>query len=74
VSEDTPVREVLSILRSALVAEQQTERFARARGRGVVLRLGLLDGPGTWSDQPMGDFGATLPDGIRSTESSAEGP
>jgi hypothetical protein len=70
-SEDTPVREVLPILRSALVAEQQTERFARARGRGVVLRLGLLDGPGTWFDQPMGDFGATLPDGIRSAESSA---
>ncbi|MGZ6574964.1 MAG: NAD-dependent epimerase/dehydratase family protein, partial [Solirubrobacteraceae bacterium] len=60
VSEDTPVREVLPILRSALVAEQQTERFARAGRRGVVLRLGLLDGPGTWYDQPMGDFGATL--------------
>ena len=28
-SEDTPVREVLPILRSALVAEQETERFAR---------------------------------------------
>jgi nucleoside-diphosphate-sugar epimerase len=60
VSEDTPVRKVLPILRSALVAEQQTERFARAGGRGVVLRLGLLDGPGTWYDRPMGDFGATL--------------
>jgi nucleoside-diphosphate-sugar epimerase len=60
VSEDTPVREVLPILRSALAAEQQTERFARAGGRGVVLRLGLLDGPGTWFDEPMGDFGATL--------------
>ena len=60
VSEDTAVREVLPILRSALVAEQQTERFARAGRRGVVLRLGLLDGPGTWYDQPMGDFGATL--------------
>jgi nucleoside-diphosphate-sugar epimerase len=59
-SEDTPVREVLPILRSALAAEQQTERFARAGGRGVVLRFGLLDGPGTWFDQPMGDFGATL--------------
>ncbi len=22
--------------------------------------LGLLDGPGTWFDEPMGDFGATL--------------
>jgi nucleoside-diphosphate-sugar epimerase len=60
VSEDTPVGDVLQILRSALVAEQQTERFARAGGRGVVLRFGLLDGPGTWYDQPMGDFGATL--------------
>jgi nucleoside-diphosphate-sugar epimerase len=60
VSEDTPVGEVLPILRSALAAEQETARFARAGGRGVVLRLGLLDGPSTWYDQPMGDFGATL--------------
>ncbi len=60
VSEDTPVGEVLPILRSALAAEQQTQRFARAGGRGVVLRLGLLDGPGTWYEEPMGDFGATL--------------
>jgi nucleoside-diphosphate-sugar epimerase len=60
VSEDTPVGEVLPILRSALAAEQETERFARAGGRGVVLRFGLLDGPGTWYDEPMGDFGATL--------------
>jgi nucleoside-diphosphate-sugar epimerase len=60
VSEDTPVSEVLPILRSALAAEQQAERFARAGGRGVVLRFGFLDGPGTRYDQPMGDFGATL--------------
>src|SRR3954463_13245158 len=60
VSEDTPVREVRPILRSALAAEQQAERFARAGGRGVVLRLGLLDGPGTGHDEPRGDFGATL--------------
>jgi nucleoside-diphosphate-sugar epimerase len=60
VSEDTPVREVLPLLRSALAAEQQTERFARAGGRGVVLRLGLLDGPGTGSYPPLSDFGATL--------------
>jgi nucleoside-diphosphate-sugar epimerase len=59
-SEDTPVGEVLPILRSALVAEQEAERFARSGGRGVVLRFGLLDGPGTWFDEPMGDFGATL--------------
>ena len=59
-SEDTPIGAVLPILRSALVAEQQAERFGRAGGRGVVLRLGLLDGPGTGLDAPMGDFGATL--------------
>jgi nucleoside-diphosphate-sugar epimerase len=59
-SEDTPCPEVLPILRSALVAEEQAERFARAGGRGVVLRFGFLDGPGTGYDQPMGDFGATL--------------
>ena len=60
VSEDTPVGKVLPILRSALAAERETERFARAGGRGVVLRFGLLDGPGTWFEEPMGDFGATL--------------
>jgi nucleoside-diphosphate-sugar epimerase len=58
--EDTPIGEVLPILRSALAAERQAERFARAGGRGVVLRFGLLDGPGTWFDEPMGDYGATL--------------
>jgi nucleoside-diphosphate-sugar epimerase len=60
VSEDTPVGDVIPILRSALAAERQAERFARAGGRGIVLRFGLLDGPGTWFDEPMGDFGATL--------------
>jgi nucleoside-diphosphate-sugar epimerase len=59
-SEDTPIGEVLPILRSALAAEQQTARFADAGGRGVVLRFGLLDGPGTGNDQPRRDFGATL--------------
>src|SRR5262249_2447896 len=60
VSEDTPVREVSAILRSSLAAEQQTERFACAGGRGVVLRLGLLDGPGTDDYGPLAEFGATL--------------
>ena len=60
VSEETPVREVMPILRSALAAEQQTERFARAGGRGVVLRFGLLDGPGTGEYGPLADFGSTL--------------
>ena len=58
--EDTPVGDVLPILRSALIAEQQAGRFARAGGRGIVLRFGLLYGPGTWFDKPMVDFGATL--------------
>jgi nucleoside-diphosphate-sugar epimerase len=60
VSEDTPVGEVAPILHSALAAEQQAERFARAGGRGVVLRLGLLDGPGTDDYGPLGEYGATL--------------
>lgn len=60
VDEDTPLGEVLPILRSALIAEQETKRFARAGRRGVVLRLGLLDGPGTGNDQPVRAFGATL--------------
>ena len=59
-SERTQVGEVLPILRSALVAEQQAERFAGDGRRGVVLRFGLLDGPGTWFDRPNRDFGATL--------------
>jgi len=60
VSEDTPVGKVLPILESSVAAERETERFARAGRRGVVLRFGLLDGPGTWYEQPMRDFGATL--------------
>jgi nucleoside-diphosphate-sugar epimerase len=60
VSEDTPLGEVPPLLHSALVAEEEAERFARAGGRGVVLRFGLLDGPGTGEYPPMADFGATL--------------
>ena len=59
-NEETPCSDVLPILRSALVAEQQVERFALAGGQGVVLRLGWLDGPFTGNDEPRGDFGATL--------------
>jgi nucleoside-diphosphate-sugar epimerase len=60
VSEETLVGEVSPLLRSALVAEQQAERFARAGGRGVVLRLGLLDGPGAGKYPPFAGYGATL--------------
>lgn len=59
-SEDTPIGDVPVILRSALAAEQQAERFARAGRRGVALRLGLLDGPGTGHGHPDTSLGATL--------------
>jgi nucleoside-diphosphate-sugar epimerase len=59
-SEETPVPEVPPLLLSALAAEQQAERFARAGGRGVVLRMGLLDGPGTGEYPPLAELGATL--------------
>jgi UDP-glucose 4-epimerase len=59
-TEATPIREVMPILRSALVAERETDRFAGSGGRGVVLRFGLLDGPGTGNDEPVRDFGASL--------------
>jgi nucleoside-diphosphate-sugar epimerase len=61
VSEETPVREdVPVIMRSALAAEQQAARFAAAGRHGVVLRLGLLDGPGTGHDHASPILGATL--------------
>lgn len=60
VDEETPVGEVHETLLSALEAERQAERFAKSGRRGVVLRLGLLDGPGTWYDAPNPRFGATL--------------
>lgn len=58
--EDTPVGEVAPNLRSALVAEGEAARFAAAGRRGVVLRLGLLDGPGTGHDEPLDVYGVTL--------------
>ena len=60
-SEETPVRDdVPAIMRSALAAEEQAARFAAAGRHGVVLRLGLLDGPGTGHDHPNPGLGATL--------------
>jgi nucleoside-diphosphate-sugar epimerase len=59
-SEDTPVETVPAVLRSALAAENETDRFARAGRRGVVLRLGLLDGPGTGHDAPVRTLGASI--------------
>ena len=60
VSEETPVGEISPLLQSALAAEEQAERFAGAGGRGIVLRFGLLDGPGTGEYPPLAALGATL--------------
>jgi nucleoside-diphosphate-sugar epimerase len=60
VDEDTPLAHRNGTLASALVAEEHTARFSRGGGRGVVLRLGLLDGPGTGHDEPVRSLGATL--------------
>jgi nucleoside-diphosphate-sugar epimerase len=60
VDEDTPIGEVRPHLKSSLAAEQQAARFAHAGRRGVVLRLGLLDGPGTGQETPDARAGATL--------------
>jgi len=60
VDEDTPLAHTNGTLASALVAERHTARFSRGGRRGVVLRLGLLDGPGTGHDAPVTSLGATL--------------
>jgi nucleoside-diphosphate-sugar epimerase len=60
VDETTPVEEVPDFLRSALSAEAETARFAAECRRGVVLRFGLLDGPGSGNLGPDARFGATL--------------
>lgn len=60
VDEETPVGEVPDILRSVLDAEAETARFAAAGRRGVVLRFGYLDGPGTGNEEPNPMFGSTL--------------
>jgi nucleoside-diphosphate-sugar epimerase len=59
-TEDTPIGAVEPTMRSGLVAEEQTARFAAAGRRGVVLRFGLLDGPGTGHDEPVPVYGSTL--------------
>jgi hypothetical protein len=47
-------------LPSMQVAEAEAARFAAAGRRGVVLRFGLLDGPGTGNDEPNPVYGNTL--------------
>jgi nucleoside-diphosphate-sugar epimerase len=58
--EDTPLGAVPPRMGSALAAERETRRFTEHGGRGVVLRLGLLDGPGTGRTEPDDAYGATL--------------
>ncbi len=73
VDETTPVRQDLEpSLASALEAERQALRSAGDDRCGVVLRLGLLYGPGTWSAEPdddaplhIHDAGTALLAGIR---------
>jgi nucleoside-diphosphate-sugar epimerase len=60
IDEETPLGQVPEHLRSALTAEAQTARFAAAGRRGVVLRLGLLYGPGTANELPNLRYGSTL--------------
>jgi nucleoside-diphosphate-sugar epimerase len=60
VDEDTPLRDVPPHLESLFAAEREVARFAQAGKRGVVLRLGRLDGPGTEYDAPDPSASATL--------------
>jgi nucleoside-diphosphate-sugar epimerase len=60
VDEETSLGPVPDRLRSALTAEEETARFAAAGRRGIVLRLGLLDGPGTANELPNPRYGSTL--------------
>jgi nucleoside-diphosphate-sugar epimerase len=60
VDEDTTLRDVPPHLESSLVAEREAARFAQAGRRGVVLRLGRLDGPGTEYAEPERGASATL--------------
>jgi nucleoside-diphosphate-sugar epimerase len=60
VDESTPLGHVPEHLQSALAAEQEAARFAASGRRGVVLRLGRLDGPGTGYARPSPRYGATL--------------
>lgn len=60
VDGETPLGDVAPHLRSSLAAEAQAARFAAAGRRGVVVRLGLLDGPGTGLDAPGGSAYGTV--------------
>jgi nucleoside-diphosphate-sugar epimerase len=57
--EDTPLAPPAS-LASMIAAEAECRRFSEAGGAGIILRLGLLWGPGTGNDGPIAHYGATL--------------
>jgi nucleoside-diphosphate-sugar epimerase len=57
--EDTALQPAAN-LGSMVAAETQCRRFSEAGRQGMVLRLGLLWGPGSGSDAPVNRYGATL--------------
>ena len=60
VDEETPIGEVQPNRESSRAAERQAARFAGAGRRGVVLRFGLIDGPGTGYERPDPRASATI--------------
>lgn len=52
--ETPPAADLAPHLESTLFAEAEVERFAAAGGHGVVLRMGILWGPGSGNDAPSG--------------------
>jgi 2-alkyl-3-oxoalkanoate reductase len=58
--ESTTTSQVADPLRSAVEAERQARRLTAAGRRGVVLRFGLLYGPGAASPGPDPRFSVTL--------------
>ena len=57
--EDTPLNPA-STLGSMVAAENEVRRFAASGKRGVLLRLGLLWGPGTGNETPIARYNSTL--------------
>ena len=58
--EQTPTGDVPAHLRSAIVAEHEAQRATDHGGRGIVLRLGRLYGPGTGRSTPDAAANAAL--------------
>ena len=56
--EDSAVEPVWDVLESALDAEREVARFSAAGGRGVILRMARLYGPGRTSEELIGAVSA----------------